>query len=49
MYGGIGDTARGRRERAEGAGVNYRGLDVRREIIWLLDTDTDPNTRMENS
>lgn len=35
MYGGIGDTARGRRERAEGVGVNYRGLNVRREIVWL--------------
>ena len=49
MYGGIGDTARGRRERAEGAGVNYRGLDVRREIVWLPETDTDTKTRMENS
>ena len=49
MYGGIGDTARGRRKRAEGAGVNYRGLVVRRETIWLPETDTDPNKRTENS
>jgi hypothetical protein len=44
----IGDTARGRRERAEGAGVNYRGLDVRRERNWLPETDTDPKLRLEN-
>ena len=40
MYGGIGDTARGRRERAEGAGVNYLGLNVRRKTIWLPFVDT---------
>ena len=49
MYGGIGDILRSYGRRGEIDGVNNRGVGVRRERIWLPDTDTDPNTRMENS
>ena len=48
MYAGVGDILRGYGRRRKTDGVNNRGVAVRREIIWLPETYTDPNTRMEN-
>lgn len=31
------------------AGVNQKEVRLRREIVWLPERDTDPNSRMENS
>ncbi len=36
LVGVIGDTARGRDGRTDGAGVNYWGLNFRTNRIWLL-------------
>jgi hypothetical protein len=48
MYGGIGDIWRdyGRRRRTDG--VNQQGFGFRRDIVWLLEKNTDPNTVWEN-
>jgi hypothetical protein len=40
MFGVIGDTTRGRDGRRDGAGVNYRGLNVREKKVWLRDVAT---------
>ena len=49
MFGRIGDILRGYGRRRKTDGVNNRGVGVRREIVWLPESDTDPNSRMENS
>ena len=48
MYGGIGDILRGYARRRKADVVNHRGIGVRRETVWLPETNTDPNSRMEN-
>ena len=48
MFGVIGLPGRGSTETVAVAGVNQRGASVRREIVWLPKTDTDPNSRLEN-
>ena len=49
MLGRIGDILGGYDRRRKTDGVNNRGVEVRREIVWLPESDTDPNSRMENS
>ena len=44
---GIGDILQDY-GREEADGVNQQGVGVRREIIWLPERDTDPNTVLEN-
>jgi hypothetical protein len=48
MFGRIGDILRNQDRRRKTDGVNNMGVGVRREIVWLPKTNTDPNKRMEN-
>jgi len=48
MYAVIGDIWRDYGGYRKTDGVSQQGVGVRREIVWLPKTDTDPNTRMEN-
>ena len=48
MYGGIGDIWRDYSRRRKIDGVNQQGGGVRREIDWLPERNTHPNTVLEN-
>lgn len=46
--GAIGLTRRGSHKAVEEDEVNQQGGWVRRKIVWLPETYTDPNSRLEN-